>query len=258
MKLDEYIAKNCVNRPVRDFDIRIKFNEVKYTSSSTHNNVISFENVDFSYGDKLILENVNIGISMMNRYILIGENGCGKTTFFKLCKDELKPISGEIIRDRGLRIGYFDQHSITQLNNDISPLDYLKSINNSLSEQECRSILAKIGFKKMYEGDIFDVSKLLISELSGGQKVKLVLVGIQITNPHIVLFDEPGNYLDIFSIDEFISAINSFNGGVVIITHDRYMIEKIENYELLILENNTIRKYNGDFSEYCKELSQSN
>jgi ATPase subunit of ABC transporter with duplicated ATPase domains len=254
-KLDEYIAKNSVNRPIRDFDIRIKFNEVKYPSTSAHSNIISFENVDFGYDSKLILENINIGISMMSRYILVGENGSGKTTFFKLCRDELKPLSGEITRDRGLRIGYFDQQSITKLNNDISPLDYLKLINNSLSEQECRSILAKIGFKKMYEGDIFNVSKLLISELSGGQKVKLVLAGIQITNPHIIFLDEPGNHLDIFSIDEFISAINSFNGGIVIITHDRYIIEHIENYELLILKNNAIDKYNADFSEYCKEIS---
>ena len=106
----------------------------------------------------------------------------------------------------------------------------------------------------MFEGDTFDIGSIKISELSGGQKVKIVLCGIQIKNPHIILFDEPTNHLDIYSINEFINAINEYNGGIVIITHDRYIIENINNYELLILENKEIQKYNNGFDEYCQEI----
>jgi ATP-binding cassette subfamily F protein 1 len=242
-----------INRPIRDFDIKIRFNDVKLTSSNEYCNVVSFDNVSFGYTDKPILIDVNIGISMKSRYILMAENGSGKTTFFKLCTEKLTPTTGIITRDHGLRIGYFNQDSIKQLNDNTSPVAYIKSINPSLSEEECRKTLAKIGFKKMYEGDNFDVGKLTMAELSGGQKVKLVLCGIQIQNPHILLFDEVENHLDIHSINEFIEAVNEFNGGVVIITHDQYTIENIENYQLLLVQNNTIKKYNGTFEDYIEE-----
>lgn len=245
----EELDKKHINRPIRDFDIRIEFNKVLYTSNNEYNNVISFNDVSFGYSHE-ILQHIDIGISMKSRYVLIGDNGSGKTTFFKLCVGELMPTSGEIVHDRGLRIGYFNQNSIAQLKGDMTPVTYLKSINSKLSEQECRSILARVGFKKMYENDPFDVEKLNLENLSGGQKVKLVLCGIQIRNPHVILFDEIENHLDIYSVNEFINAVNSFNGGIIIITHDQYIIENIENYELLILKNNTIEHYNGNFENY--------
>jgi ATP-binding cassette, subfamily F, member 1 len=255
-KLDE-LEKHPINRPIRDFDIHIKFNEVGYISSSEYTNIITFDNVDFRYEEKPVLKNITVGVSMKSRYVLIGDNGSGKSTFFKLCQEQLAPDSGEITRDMKLRIGYFNQHSISEMDETMTPMQYLKSIDNSLSEQDCRKTLAQVGFKKMYEGDMFDVGKLLISELSGGQKVKIVLCGIKIRNPHIILFDEPTNHLDIYSIDQFIEAINEYNGGVIIITHDRYIIENIENYELLMLKDNVMARYNGTFNDYCDELEHN-
>lgn len=253
-ELEKFLEKPQINKPLRDYDINVHFNEVNLLAANEYTNIVSFNDVSFSYDNKKILDNVNIGISMSSRYILVGENGSGKSTFFNLCSQKLKQESGEIIFDTRIRIGYFNQNSITQLPEDITPIEYLQSIDNSLDQQTCRRILSKIGFKKMFEGDTFDIGNLKISDLSGGQKVKIVLCGIQIKNPHIILFDEPTNHLDIYSINEFINAINEYNGGVVIITHDRYIIENINDYELLILEDKQIQKYKGSFDEYCEEI----
>jgi ATP-binding cassette subfamily F protein 1 len=256
-ELDRFLQKPQINKPLRDYDINIYFNEVRSLGANDYTNIVSFNDVSFSYGEKKVLDKINLGISMSSRYILVGDNGSGKSTFFNLCSRKLDPESGEIIFDTRIRIGYFNQHSITELPEDITAIEYLQSINNSdnsLDQQSCRKILAEIGFKKMFEGDTFDIGSLKISDLSGGQKVKIVLCGIKINNPHVILFDEPTNHLDIYSIDEFIKAINEYNGGVVIITHDRYIIENINNYELLILEDKQIQKYNGNFDEYCEEI----
>jgi len=272
---EKFIKKNTIGgRPSRDYDISIKFNlngDVKYLTQDIYSNVISFNNVNFGYvtnantnantntntntnaNTNTILENVEIGFGMTSRYVFVADNGAGKSTFFKLCMGELLPTQGEIIRNSKIRIGYFDQKSITMIPNSITPIAYLQNIDKSLTEQTCRNVLAKIGFKKMFEGDLFDVSKLHISDLSGGQKVRLVLTGIQILNPHVILFDEITNHVDIDTIDEFIKAVNEFTGGICIITHDRYVIENIKNYELLTLKDKHIVKFNGSFDEYCDE-----
>lgn len=256
-ELERFLKKPQLNKPIRDYDINIYFNDVNLLAANEYTNILSFNEVSFSYGDKKILENLNLGISMASRYILVGDNGCGKSTFFNLCSQKLKPDKGDIIFDARIRIGYFNQHSITELPENITAIEYLQSIDGTIDQQTCRKILAKIGFKKMFEGDMFDIGSLKISDFSGGQKVKIVLCGIQIKNPHIILFDEPTNHLDIYSIDEFIKAINEYNGGIVIITHDRYIIENINDYELLILEDKQIQKYNGDFDTYCDKILES-
>lgn len=248
-ELEKFLSKPQLNKPIRDYDININFNKVNTLSSNEYTNIISFDNVCFSYDNNdNILENIEIGISMKSRYILVGDNGSGKSTFFNLCARKLQPSSGEIVFDNRIRISYFNQNSIIQLPDKLTPIEYLQQYCND--PQTCRAILAKIGFKKMFEGDTFDIGNILISELSGGQKVKLVLCCIQIQNPHVILFDEPTNHLDMYSIDEFINSINEYNGGIVIITHDKYIIENIKNYELLILENKKINKFNGGFDDY--------
>lgn len=256
-ELEKFMQKNkSINKPIKDYDITIKFDDVKLLSHDEYANIIDFRDVNFKYDNMSVLENINIGINMKSRYILIGENGSGKSTFFNLCVKKIKPCEGEIVYDSRIRIGYFNQNSIMELQENSSAIEYLQSIDNSLNQQDCRSILAKIGFKKMYENDNFDVGNLLISNMSGGQKVKLVLCGIKIKNPHIILFDEPTNHLDIYSINEFIESINNFNGGIVIITHDAYVIENINNYQLLIMKNKSISKLNMNFENYSKKYLQ--
>jgi len=255
-KIEELIKNNTIIRPSREHETKIKFNEISVLSSDEYKNIISFDKVCFGYNENVnILEDITLGISTKSRYILIGENGAGKTTFFNLCAKKLHQNSGDIIFDNRIRIGYFNQHSVTEIPQDITPIQYLQSIDKNLDQQQCRGILAQIGFKKLYEDDKFDVGKLLISELSGGQKVKVVLCGIRILNPHVILFDEITNHLSIESIDEFIEEINKWNGGVVIISHDDYVISKINNYELLIMSNKHLYKYGGSFEQYCEAIN---
>lgn len=258
-ELEIYLTKNKMNRPIKDYEITIKFNNVNALSSTEYKNIISFENVYFGYNDDNILVNINFGISIKSRYILIGKNGEGKSTLFNICAKNLLPKSGNVYFDNRIRIGYFNQLSVSELSKldrNMNPIQYLKQIDNNLDEQTYRSILAKVGFKKVYEGDTYDVSKVRLSELSGGQCVKLILCGIIMMNPHVLLFDEPTNHLDIYSINDFISAINNYNGGVMIITHDRYLIEKINNCELLILEKGKLEKFSKEsfdviVQQYC-------
>lgn len=275
--LKEFIDKNKVVRPSKDHETQIKLNQINTLSSDEYSNVISFDKMCFSYDinnndtnvnivnntnginivntvtPNYILQNITIGISTKSRYVLIGENGAGKTTFFNLCAQRLVQTTGDIMFNSRLRVATFNQHSITEIPQDITPVQYLQSIDKNLDDQKCRTILAQIGFKKMYENDNFDVNKLLISELSGGQKVKVVLCGIRIQNPHVILFDEITNHLSIESINDFIETINSWNGGVVIISHDGYFIKRIEDYQLLVLENKTIKPFYGTFDEYCEQ-----
>lgn len=240
---DAFLIKNHMNKPIRDYDINIIFEDIKSLSKSDYNNVISFNNVSFGYNENTdILKDIYIGISLKSRYIILGNNGSGKSTFFNLCCGKLEPTSGEIEKDARLRISYFNQHSVNDINNDLTPIQYLQYIDSNLDQQECRYILSKVGFKKMFEGDTYDIGKMKIGELSGGQKIKLILCGIQIQNPHIILFDEPTNHLDIISIQSLIDSINNFNGGVVIITHDKYIMNNIVDAEIFMCENKQITK----------------
>jgi len=181
--------------------------------------------------------------------IIVGENGVGKTTFLKLASLELQPTDGIVYYDERLRVGYYNQQIIDSLPLDLTSIEYLQQINEKLSINECRAILGKLGLKKT---DLVDLPMNKIRNLSGGQKARVSFAKLQMYNPHLILLDEPTNHLDIESIDGLIKGINEFNGGIVIITHDIYLIENIENSVLYNVINNNIEKFNGEFDDYCE------
>lgn len=184
---------------------------------------------------------------MDSRYILVGQNGSGKTTFFKLCAGLLKPSCGEVIKDERVRIGWFHQQLVDTLPLDLTPIDYLKNIENKLDDNKCRMYLSKIGLKKQ---DTFDPCTTLINELSGGQKSRVAFSAIQVKEPNIILMDEPTNHLDIESIEGLINGINEYNGGILLITHDIHLIKSINGVSLYQMTDSTIKHFNGDFDEY--------
>ena len=124
----------------------------------------------------------------------------------------------------------------------------MQTINDKLDHNQCRTILGKLGIKKV---DDMDLPTVKISNLSGGQKARVSFASVQMMNPQLILFDEPTNHLDLESIEGLIKGINNFNGGIVAITHDMYLIEKIENAKIHQVCNNSIEQFNGEFDDYC-------
>jgi len=246
--VDEFIKKNNICRPPKKYIVNIDFDEVEQFSNNK--NIIEFRNIDFGYkSTDDIFKNLNLTIRNDTRMILVGPNGAGKTTLFKLASNLVKPNDGIIINDERLRVGYYYQQIIDNLPLNKTSIEYLQTINSRLDSGQCRGILGKLGIKKT---ELLDLPNTTINDLSGGQKARVSFSSLQISNPHLILLDEPSNHLDIESMDGLITGINNFNGGVVIITHDMYLIESIKDAEIYELTDNNVKKFNGEFAEYCE------
>ena len=246
--VEEFIKKEGTNRPPKPYVVNITWDNVIQLSTK---NIIEFKDVSFNYEDKPIYSNLNMSMGMGSRIILVGPNGCGKTTMFKLACEMIEPTSGHIVRDERLRVGYYNQQIVDSLPLELNSIEYLQTINDKLDHNQCRTILGKLGIKKV---DDMDLPTVKISNLSGGQKARVSFASVQMMNPQLILFDEPTNHLELESIEGLIKGINNFNGGIVTITHDMYLIEKVENAEIYQVINNSIDKFNGDFDDYCSSV----
>jgi ATP-binding cassette subfamily F protein 1 len=245
--VQEFIKKNFVNRPPKEYLVNIDFVNI---SQFKNNDVIKLEDVSFGY-DKDIFNNLNISIKTNDRIVLVGPNGIGKTSFFKLCSEKINPKSGYVIKNDKLRVGYYYQEIIDNLPLDKTPIEYLQSLDNEIDSGKCRGILGKLGLRK---NEISDYPTIKIKNLSGGQKARLSFASLQILEPHLILLDEPSNHLDIESIEGLINGINNFNGAIVIITHDLYLIENINNSSIYELKDKNINKFYGEFDNYCEYI----
>ena len=237
-EIQKFKDKCGFSQPEKEYLVNINFGNPTNLSGT----ILSIDNVSFSYNEnKPILNKVDFGMDLNSRITIVGPNGSGKSTFINLLVGNLNPKSGTVFRNNNLKIAYYNQHFIDVLPMDKNPIEYLQSIDN-LPEQEIRKLLGTIGL----EGD---AHKKIISNLSGGQKARIVLVSCQMLKPHILVMDEPTNHLDIESINGLILGINNFEGGVLIVSHDMNLITETECV-LWICENNSIKKFNGDYYDY--------
>lgn len=245
-EIDDLIKKENAPRPIKEYKVNIKFEEI--SNNLGMRNIIELRNVSFGYEeDKTLLSNIDFSINLKSRYIIVGDNGAGKTTVFKLCTQQVNPTSGEIIKDDRISVAHYHQLLVDHLPLDKTPIEYLQSLDESLSEDICRAKLGKIGLKKI---ESLDIPKNLIGNLSGGQRVRVALCAIQLSNPSVILLDEITNDMDVTAIEAVIDGINEFNGAIVLITHDIHLIESIKDYELYEVKDGTLKKFNGDFEEY--------
>uniref|UniRef100_A0A8H7Y7G5 ABC transporter domain-containing protein n=1 Tax=Psilocybe cubensis TaxID=181762 RepID=A0A8H7Y7G5_PSICU len=214
--------------------------------------LLQMNEVTFGYSpDKLILKGVNFDVGLDSRIAMVGANGAGKSTLIKLLTGELKPLSGHVTRNGRLRVGYFAQHHVESLIPTMSPVQFLSSKFPGKTEQEYRQHLGNFQISGM-------TGLQSIGTLSGGQKSRVAFALLSLQRPHILLLDEesPTNHLDIEGLDALMTALEKWNGGVIIISHDERFITTVAN-QLWVCGDGTVKKFKGDVQSY-KNLIVSN
>ncbi len=234
----------------------IKFNERQEMSLSSLDvrigkKLISMKNGSKSFGDKVLFNDFTFDLNKDDIIGVVGDNGAGKTTLFKILMGEEKLSSGELVVGETLKIGYFSQH-MELIDPEIRVIDYIKEERSLIETLE-----GTIDAKTLLERFLFD-SNLQYSKvktLSGGEKRRLQLVRVLSSNPNILLFDEPTNDLDIYTLEILEDYLLSFNGPILVVSHDRYFLDKICN-RLFIFNNSHIDESLKSFSEYLEEDNQ--
>ncbi|TFK30659.1 ATP-dependent transporter [Coprinopsis marcescibilis] len=212
--------------------------------------LLQMSEVTFGYQpDQLILKNVYFDIGLDSRIALVGANGAGKSTLVKLLTGELNPKSGHVTRNGRLRVGYFAQHHVDTLDATMSPVQFLASRFPGRTEQEYRGHLGNFQISGM-------TGLQQISTLSGGQKSRVAFSLLSLQQPHILLLDEPTNHLDIEGLDALMKALQVWNGGVIVISHDERFITSVAK-ELWVCGDGTVAKFRGDVQAY-KQLIVNN
>ncbi|KAJ4349002.1 ABC transporter ATP-binding protein arb1 [Ascochyta clinopodiicola] len=213
--------------------------------------VLSLDDVTFSYSgnpEDNLYENLDFGVDMDSRTALVGPNGVGKSTLLNIFTGKLSPTSGVVSRHTHLKLGVYSQHSAEQLDLTKSSLDFVRDRFSHISQdyQYWRQQLGRFGMTG--EGQ---TSKM--ATLSDGQKSRIVFALLAIEGPNMLLLDEPTNGLDIPTIDSLADAINAFSGGVVVVSHDFRLLDKIAK-DIMVCEHKTVRRWDGSIGEYKDHL----
>jgi ATP-binding cassette subfamily F protein 3 len=205
--------------------------------------IIAVDDVSVGYDRKSpVLNRVTLRIDNDDRIALLGANGNGKSTLVKLLANRLAPFSGSITRAEKLSIAYFAQHQLDELNEEGSPYDHVRKLLPEAPEAKVRARAGAIGFS----GKAADTK---VASLSGGEKARLLLGLATFFGPNMIILDEPTNHLDIDSRATLAEAINEFPGAVIMVSHDRYLIEACAD-RLWVVADHAVTNFDGDLDDY--------
>ncbi len=209
--------------------------------------LIAMESVQVGYEvGNPVLKKLDLRIDMDDRIALLGANGNGKSTFAKLVASKLAPMEGKMRKPRTLKVGYFAQHQLDELREEHTPLDHMKKLMPDAIEAKVRARLGGFGFG-------VDKADRAVSSLSGGEKARLMFAIATFEQPQLLILDEPTNHLDVDSREALIHAINGFDGAVLLISHDRHLVEACVD-RLWIVEKGDVKRFDGDLEDYKLHL----
>jgi ATP-binding cassette subfamily F protein 3 len=234
------IAKlNFIDVPLDEHIAPIKLPKAPQASPP----LITFERAAVGYeDDKPILSNITLRIDPDDRIALLGKNGNGKSTLAKLLAERLTAQSGTVTRARKLIVGYFAQHQLDEIDGSLTALESLARFRPKLSDTALRGQLGGFGLSG-------DKALTPVGQLSGGERARLMLAIATLDAPNLLVLDEPTNHLDIDAREELLHALNDFSGAVVLVSHDRRLIEATVD-RLLLVADGTARPYDGDLEDY--------
>jgi ATP-binding cassette subfamily F protein 3 len=230
--------------PEAEYTVHFKFPEVEKMSPP----IIQMSGVTFGYTkDNILLKNVDLDVQLDSRIGIVGPNGAGKTTALKLLIGALSPTSGLITQNPRLRIGFFAQHHVDALDLNASAVGFMAKQFPGKSDEEYRRHLGAFGITGM-------TGLQKMEFLSGGQKSRVAFACLSLTNPHILVLDEPSNHLDIEAMDALSDALQKFQGGVLMVSHDVTMLQNVCK-SLWVCDHGTIEHFDGTVKDYKRRIT---
>jgi len=212
------------------------------------NPLITLNDVSLGYGDRPVLSGITLSVGPGDRIGLLGPNGAGKSTLVRALAGELAPRSGERVIGTTVRMGYFAQHQLEQLDLAASPLQHLKRLSPNVPELQLRKFLGGFDFQG-------DMATDPVGPRSGGEKARLVLALLAWQAPNILLLDEPTNHLDLEMRHALTVALQDYEGAVITVSHDRHLLENTVERFLLVADGE-VREFDGDLDDYRRWLDQ--
>ena len=208
--------------------------------------ILSLEGAAVGYGEKPVLQGLDLRIDMEDRVALLGANGNGKSTLARLLAGRLKPSTGRLARSPKLRVGYFAQDQAEALDLSGTPLSNLQQLMPMATEEKLRSHLGRFGFSA-------DKADTRAGKLSGGEKARLLFALVSREQPHLLILDEPTNHLDVDAREALVQALGEFEGGVILVSHDPHLVELVAD-RLWLVQNGTVQPFEGDMADYRQLL----
>lgn len=226
----------------KDLEFSIKFLEPEYKVDK----LIGVDSATFGYPSKILLNDVKLDIFQNSRIGLLGRNGIGKSTFIRGMIDSETLLKGSVQIDAKISVGYFAQNTVDQLDLNDTPLSFFTREHKGKKENELRSYLGRYGFS----GDKINEK---ISFFSGGEKARLTIANIIYHRPNILFLDEPTNHLDMHMREELAESIQDFMGGVIIVSHDKFLLQSVVD-EFYLIKDKHLEHFSGDLEDYHKVL----
>ncbi len=204
--------------------------------------LITLDMAAVGYSDVPILKRLNLRLDPDDRIALLGRNGNGKTTLARLLAAQLAPMEGDMAASGKMKVGYFTQYQVEELDTDDTPVEHMAHAMKGASPAAVRGQLGRFGFSG-------DKATTKVGRLSGGERARLALALITRDAPHLLILDEPTNHLDVDAREALVQALNAYTGAVVLVSHDRHMLELTAD-RLVLVDDGTAREYDGTLDDY--------